>query len=221
MALLPRFVRQGDVCVDAGANVGRYTVALSRLVGRSGAVLAFEPGSYAFQVLSLVVRFLRLRNVVPHRVALGERPGDVALAVPRLDGSPLADTESAHVMDTAEEGVSVETVRCVPLDDFAADLSGRRVTFVKCDVEGAELFVLRGALCVLREHRPVVLCEVAERLTARYGHRPSDVFDALAAQGYDRFVLRQGRLDAAGSGGPDGGNYWFLPRGGCAQNCGS
>lgn len=171
--LLPRFVHAGDTVVDVGANHGMYTYHLSRLVGPTGTVHAFEPIPANLNILRHTVRSLRLENVSVHPQACGEHAGRVSFSVPEEHGVPqLARARPG----AAGEEFSCEVVR---LDD---SVDGR-VSFLKIDVEGAELFVLRGAERMLRESKPVVLFEAGDA-TAAFGYEQEAVFDYLRERGY-------------------------------------
>ena len=86
-----------------------------------------------------------------------------------------------------------------------------RVSFIKCDIEGAEYLFLEGARNVLKRDRPVVVCEVEERHTIRYGYTPEDFFASLKASGYRPFRYFNGVLLPVD--GPDSleNNYVFIP----------
>jgi len=110
---------------------------------------------------------------------------------------PVAPPRAIHPMaslsvprnrtDAAHETISVEVRR---LDDVLEPDAKRAVAFVKCDVEGHELRVLRGAEAVLAG-QPAILIEVEQR----HQDAPIDaVFDHLAACGYDGYVVRDGGL---------------------------
>jgi hypothetical protein len=78
---------------------------------------------------------------------------------------------------------STEEVESRPLDDVLAEL-GRTPDAIKCDVEGAELDVLRGAQATLERDRPLVMLEIDQRWAARYGHTGEQVARFLTERGY-------------------------------------
>ena len=75
--------RAGDVVIEVGANVGAHTVALARIVGGGGMVMAFEPQRLAFQSLCANVALNNLANVWCHQAAFGDAVGHIT--VPDLD----------------------------------------------------------------------------------------------------------------------------------------
>jgi FkbM family methyltransferase len=213
-SLLPRLVEPGDVCIDVGANFGQYTVPLSRIVGPSGRVLSFEPVPYSGRVLRRVVARTGLSNVTIHDVAASDHEGSVRMSVPSA-GARVFQFGLAHVSPDADGGDDGESrtsdARCVTLDDYLADEDLARLSFLKIDVEGAELMVLRGARRLLDTARPIVLCEVEERHTARYQHRPADVLELLVNHGYEAYVARGEQLSRVDELDDSNNNYFFVP----------
>ena len=171
---LPLLVPWGGVCVDAGGNFGQYAYYLSRIVGASGIVHSFEPLSYNRRVF---VRVVRAPNVVLHTFALGAARGKARIEV------TANNTGEAHVADTGE------LVDVVPLDDLGIT----RLDFIKIDVEGFELEVLRGAEQLIERFHPAILCEIQHH-AARYGHTPEETFAFLAAHGYRAYIWRDAKL---------------------------
>jgi len=211
--LLRHFVHRGDVCLDIGANVGEYTVTLARLVGRGGRVYAFEPVSRTFDVLTRLVALFRLHNVTLRRCALDSRNGEGIICLPemvRAGDVRLFDAPSAYLTDDIAGDRQTERVPTVRLDDLHEEWGERRVAFVKCDVEGGELRVFQGGTEFLAHHRPVILCEVAARLTRRFAHEPEEVFAFFHEQRYLPFVAR-GRGLSPNFDQNVPGDYWFLP----------
>lgn len=199
-AALPLLVPAGAVCLDVGGNFGQYAMALSRAAGPAGTVHSFEPLPYNREVFALVVGRLGLLNVVLHSCAVGAAAGEVALEVP---GRNTAET----FVDPTGRG---ERVPMVALDEWVAEQGIRRIDFVKIDVEGFEMDVLRGAEKSLKRFVPVILCEISGISESRYGIAAAAPFEFLAAQRYKAFVWcdREFRVTA----GPRGRkiNYFFF-----------
>jgi FkbM family methyltransferase len=214
---LAAVVPPGSVCLDIGAEYGVYTHALSRLVGRGGRVVAVEPLPGAFRVLSRLVAVRRLRNVVVRRLALGERAEQAALSLPFRRGLPVHGR--AYLTSGASgPGPNVEfgsarevEVEVVDLDGLCEREGLERVDFVKADVEGAELHVLMGGLRTLKEHRPVLLLEVEDRHTQKYGYTAEDLCAWLAEQGYAPHRWIGGAWRRVEGVTPDHRNYLFRP----------
>jgi FkbM family methyltransferase len=181
--LVPHLVRPGETAIDVGANFGLWTYHLSRAVGPSGHVLALEPVPYALASLRRVARLLRLGNVEVLDRGLSDTPGRVTFVLP-LQASGAINAGLAHQAGRADDapGDHVE-VECelVRLDDLAVPGD---VSFLKCDIEGAELAALRGGEELLRRHAPTLLLEVDPRFLEGYGLAPGDVFAYLEGLGY-------------------------------------
>jgi FkbM family methyltransferase len=183
LRVVDAFVSRGDVVVDAGASRGLYTARMRDLVGRRGAVHAFEPNQLHHERL----RRLAAHGIVTlHPAALSDHLGGAELRTPVIGGHEYGGWATLEARpDATVRTVSVPTVR---LDDV---LSGERVAFIKCDVEGHEAAVLRGAQQVLERSRPRILIEIEQR------HRVEDVsttFAVFAALGYQGWMLAPGGL---------------------------
>jgi FkbM family methyltransferase len=161
----------GSVAVDAGANIGTHALALARLVGPSGRVLAFEPQRALFQMLCASMALNDIGWADCHWTALTAEP--CVLHLSELDLSrPGNHGGEALVEAETEDG---RPVAGVPLDDvFAED----RLDLVKVDVEGMEIAVLLGAEGVIRRFQPVLYVE-NDRLD-----RSSTLIELLAGWGY-------------------------------------
>lgn len=147
---LARLCTEGDVVIEAGANIGAHTVALARRVGASGRVLAFEPQRLAFQTLCANVAINSLANVDCYWAAVGAKHG--AITVPELDPDQPANFGGLS-LEGAREGRSVP---CFALDEFVAM---PRLKLVKIDVEGMEADVIRGGRELLAKFRPHLYVE--------------------------------------------------------------
>lgn len=182
---LRRFVSAGDTAVDIGAHRGSYTYWLSRLVGPSGRVHAYEPQPDLAATLRRAVRAKRFANITVSELALGNSQGTARLTVPHQDGERLIG--HATMRNTGDDAAGADgfEVRTARLDDQGLE----RVTFVKCDVEGFELDVLLGGLGLIEQQHPTLLIELEER---HAGADVLEVLELLGERGYTPFYLGAG-----------------------------
>ena len=151
-------LRPGQVVFDVGSNVGFYSLIAARLVGPRGEVHAFEAIPECAHEVTVNARRNRLRNVHVHAVAVTDTNGTVELLRSRHPGGATVSAD-----DRPPDFTGALVVPAVSLDGFVAQADVRRPDLVKIDVEGAEMLVLSGMEGLLREARPVVLCEVDDR----------------------------------------------------------
>ena len=132
-----RCIKKGMRVADIGANVGAYTVLLAQWVGQSGRVYAFEPSGAAFRGLVRHIA-LNLQDDVarPLAVAVSSREGSGNLIVAATAGE-------SRLAGAGDEAVVVN-VPVTTIDAFCRQ-EGVQPSFIKIDVEGEELAVLRGA----------------------------------------------------------------------------
>ena len=68
------------------------------------------------------------------------------------------------------------------------------IDFLKCDVEGGELLVFKGAAKVISRDVPIIFSEMLRKWTAKFNYHPNDIIDFLSAFGYHCFVLSEGKI---------------------------
>lgn len=208
LGVVPALVGEGDVVFDIGANFGLFTRFLSEAVGEEGRVFSFEPTPDMFAVLSNSTRRLGFGNVSCFNLAVSERPGLATMSIPiRGDGS-RNHYEASLEQGDADGEVESFAAEMVTLDGFCESRHVDRVDFIKCDVEGHEISVLRGARGLIARHRPVILLEVNEPL-----HEPghgAEVRSFIEGIGYDINVFDKGKVTPLQSGDVRV-NYVLLP----------
>lgn len=169
------FCKPGDYVLDIGANVGDWTLPFAERVGPSGRVLAFEPVPYLAETVSKTAMVNKHEWVEVHNVALGSEEGEAPFSVEygNSGGSRLGRLSGNFAP------ISVHVAR---LDDVLArrpDID--RIDFIKIDVEGHELEVLRGARKTLSRFLPPLVLECgAEDNNARVA-----MHDLLVDLGYE------------------------------------
>jgi FkbM family methyltransferase len=163
-------VSQGMTVVDVGANVGVYTSLFAQLVGSSGRVIALEPAPDNWRALNKALTTNRWNNVEIYQVAAAEESGRM-----HFERSSYNSGNNALCLESSRDGT--ESVEVVRLDDL---LAGRRVDFIKIDVQGWEAAVLRGGEQTLQRNRPLRLrTEVWPAGLSRAGSSPDEVAELL------------------------------------------
>lgn len=149
MEVFRQFIHEGHVVLDVGANLGAHTLYFAKTVGRTGAVLAFEPQRLMFQTLCANMALNSLTNVYCHYVAVGAEKGEIDVAP--LDAYATQNFGSLSLLKPAR-GFPIAQIT---LDD----LNLPRCNFLKIDVEGMELDVLRGTRQTIQQHQPILYVE--------------------------------------------------------------
>lgn len=154
-------VNLGDTVIDVGANVRWYTHYLSRLVSDKGRVISLEPMPETFWLLSMCVKWHRLSNVTLVNAGASEEDKVGVMEVPFYDFGG-ENFYMAHVVDENIGDVAKLrwAVRLTTLDSVLEEVIDD-VTFVKCDVEGHELAVVKGAMRLIGQEKAAWLVEVS------------------------------------------------------------
>jgi FkbM family methyltransferase len=151
-------------------------------------VIAIEPIPRSFDYLTQAVACNELTNVTVINAAAAAEPGSLTLYV---DGGISGAASAAP--STGEAGLDAFECKAVTLDTVVSG-NGGRADVLKLDIEGAELFALRGAGSVLATQRPIVFAEMLRKLAKPFGYHPNEIIDLMRGHGYDCFRAEDGRL---------------------------
>lgn len=192
LALLQRLARSCAVVLDVGANIGWYSLHLAHALRETGVqIYAFEPIPRTFAELTHNIGLNGYGDTIhAFNHALGESAGSVEFYVPAFTGSVAASQRPLFPQDHNE------AVECqiVPLDTFVREQQLTRVDLIKCDVEGSEIFALRGGLDTIARHRPIIMLEMLRKWSAAFGYHPNDVIALLSQYGYQCWSLEAGQI---------------------------
>jgi FkbM family methyltransferase len=188
-----RFLSTGMTVLDIGAHHGFYTLLASQKVGPQGKVIAVEASPRERERLRLHLRMNCCRNVRVDSRALGEAEGDAELYVVHGGQTGCNSLRRPEVFEPTE----AITVRIKRLDTVLRDHQIGKVDFIKLDVEGAELSVLKGAPQLLAHYpRPVILVEVYDIRTQPWGYSAREIIRYLADADFYWFrPLADGKLE--------------------------
>ncbi|HYF26112.1 MAG TPA: FkbM family methyltransferase [Baekduia sp.] len=193
------FLREGDVVVDIGANVGWFSLLCARRVGPRGRVVAFEPVPSIVEALQRNLALNDIGWVDVHACVAGDEPGTAEIFRGTGDNLGLSSTEAAA--GAASEGV---VARVRGADVVPAELWSR-VRLVKADTEGDELRALRGLEPLLRAMPAgaAALVEVTPDELRRRGQTAQEIVDLLRGAGFDRMAVVPNSYESADYAGGD------------------
>jgi FkbM family methyltransferase len=176
--VMKRFVKAGSVAYDIGANMGLHTALLSHLTTSSGKVFAFEPNPTLSTALAHTCK--QLGNVDLITLGLLDQFGSFEFFIPE-------DHTMASLHNWTGLNVQSVHIQTVTLDSLELPMPG----FIKCDVEGLEFEVFRGAEKTLREAKPTVVFESYPQNADDHTAAPR----FLQSLGYDLYAIsRDGGL---------------------------
>ena len=151
------FIKEDDVVLDIGANLGYFAKTFSRITSK-GKVICVEPLPQYFEVLT---HFLgKKKNVTLHNVALGKESGTVTMVLPMQDG--MIRTGLPYV--SKEKTSSNERTQEVRIVNPLSLIEGEpKLDYIKCDIEGYEWVVFQALKPALIKHLPIVQIEITHK----------------------------------------------------------
>jgi FkbM family methyltransferase len=135
--VIEKIVKENFICFDIGANIGHLSILMAKKA-KNGLVISLEPSPRIFSYLLDNIQINRLKNIIPLNLAISEENG-----IKEFFTFTYADDQSALVVDKdwKSEKYKVATLR---LDELLKILRISKIDFLKIDVEGAELLVLKS-----------------------------------------------------------------------------
>jgi FkbM family methyltransferase len=168
--------KPGDIVWDAGAYSGATTCLLASMVGPTGKVYAFEPDDLNFAYLTKNIAHHGITNVIPVRKALS---GTTGTTIFFMDGTMASGIRDFVVYSDSKHNKEVPTIS---MEDACKELNCVP-TYIKMDIEGAELAFLQGAKEFLRRHPVNFAIESYHRVDGEYTYKMLDPI--FAEIGYD------------------------------------
>jgi FkbM family methyltransferase len=155
--------KQGDIVVDVGAHMGKYTIIASKQVGANGKVIAIEahPGNY--EMLNHNIKLNGLTNVIPLNYAVYSKETKIKLFLPdeesgyTMHHSVMFNYLSSKYPLQGKDNEKFIEVNANTLDNLLQKNGISQVNWIKIDVEGAEFEVLKGSANILSTSKDINL----------------------------------------------------------------
>jgi FkbM family methyltransferase len=179
-------LQESSVVFDIGAYIGTYTFVASQ-TARKGKVYAFEPDPRSAERLQRSVQISNIDNIQIVQAALGDHTGELPFVLAAYPPQSSLSNDSASGSDIQSISVQLES-----LDNYCQAQDITHVDYLKIDVEGAELQVLRGGANMIRTSRPEMIIELHETMAPSLGYTTQDVIEYLQGLNYVLYQVLPG-----------------------------
>ena len=169
-----RKIKKADIVLDIGANQGYYTSLFSILTGQYGQVHGFEPIPESFKKLEQLKS--SCKNVVLNNIAIGEKQGSASISYDPMD------SEKASLLNSRNTYPNKFITEVNSIDNYMIDRKLDNIDFIKCDVEGFELNVLKGAYESVTKFSPDISMEMTSNQDDTI-----EIINLLKKAGYNKF----------------------------------
>lgn len=179
--MLLQLIDKGDIVFDIGANIGWVSISISKAKKRVK-VFAFEPVKNTYLDLKNNIKLNHVTNIKTFNFGFADKEKELTFYY-----NPM-DSGSASLKDVSmSKDVQKITCQFKKLDNFMLDVKAK-IDFIKCDVEGAEIFVFNGGLRTIGKHKPIIFVEMLRKWAAKFKYTPNDTIALLKKLGYNCYV---------------------------------
>ncbi len=188
--LLKELLKPNDVFFDIGANIGVISLIAANILSE-GYVHAFEPSEHHLQKLLRNIRANGFQNLQVNPFGLSDEEAVHELYLPVEQENQIRNTGRATVneIENEDEDFKKETIETRTLDSYVEEKGVNRIDFMKIDVEGEELSVLRGGRETIDRLEPDVTMELNRNHLDRAGARPQEVLSFWNEHHYSVFRI--------------------------------
>lgn len=181
--LLKQHIKQGDTVLDIGANIGFYATILSNIVGEKGKIHCFEPDVTNFNHLKKTTA--SYKNIIVNNKAVGPKTETIKIYTSK-------ELNVDHRTYEPEEYDQEIEIAAVSIDDYLKDT---KVDFIKMDIQGFEMEVMKGMKDTLKNNPKVkMISEFWPYGLRKAGSSLSDYFNLLKELNFKIEILKENQL---------------------------
>lgn len=178
-----KLIQDQDTIIDIGGNYGWYSLHVAKKYPNSR-VYTFEPIPTTYDYLKFNINLNQLLNIIPINTGLSDKVGEFTFFCdPNL-------TVNASLNNVNDNPKAIQVVCNVDiLDGFLKTNNIKKVDFIKCDIEGAEIFALKGGINTIQEQKPKLFIEMLRKWTRKFEYHPNEIIELLKNVGYCCFII--------------------------------
>jgi FkbM family methyltransferase len=184
-----QLIEKGDVVFDIGGNYGWYSIHIAKKFPLNE-IYTFEPVLNTFSTLKENILINNVNNVKALNLGLSKEVGEFTFYCdPNL-------TVNASLSNVSDNSNAIEvSCKVEVLDRFVEINNINKIDFIKCDIEGAELFALLGAKKSIIDFKPKIFIEMLRKWALKFDYHPNDIILFLKEIGYKCYIIKEASLE--------------------------
>ncbi|HEY4797597.1 MAG TPA: FkbM family methyltransferase [Bacteroidia bacterium] len=182
-----KLIGTNDNVFDIGANYGWFSLHIAKKYP-SAKVYAFEPIPFTHRFLSENVKLNALGNIFLNEFGMSDKEGAFDFY---YDETSSGNASMENVAD--KKNIQVLKCKVQTLDHFVSE-KNVPVNYIKCDIEGAELFAFKGGVNTIKKYHPIIFAEMLRKWSAKFNYHPNEIIKLLSSLKYSCFSLAKDRL---------------------------
>ncbi|MDN5215941.1 FkbM family methyltransferase [Fulvivirgaceae bacterium BMA12] len=183
-----KFVKNGDLAIDIGANIGDTTVPMAIAAGKEGLVLGFDPNPYIFKILQQNATLNKGKaNIVPLQCAITDTPGEFyynSSEASFSNGGISREPNTTHGKFQMQHTVRGVNLSALLHKDYESWLE--KLSLIKVDTEGLDKEIIKSISDVIKTCKPVIIAECFLKLSKE---EKEELYDIIHDHGYDLFYF--------------------------------
>lgn len=185
--MLLRLIDNNMIFFDIGTNIGWVSLCVAKLKKRVK-VYAFEPIPETFGVLKKNIKINNITNIKSFNFGFSDEEKETIFYF-----NPEESVSASEA--NLSKGKRVRKIRgkLKKMDNFT-NKKNLKVDFIKCDIEGAEIFVIKGGLETIQKNKPVIFLEMLRKWSNKFNYNPNEIIKILGDLGYGCYISKNNKL---------------------------
>jgi FkbM family methyltransferase len=179
------FVKNKNVIFDIGANVGYFSIVASKLVDKKeGIIYSFEPISHTYDRAYLNIKLNGYTNINLFKKAISDKNDKIEINIGNAENWGMSSITNHDYLSG-----KTEVVETISLDSFVEQYKIKNIDIIKIDIEGSEIFAIKGMQSVLSKIRPVILIEILENNLSKVNSSKEEIFEIFYSNKYTPYLI--------------------------------
>lgn len=157
-------IKANDIVLDAGANIGLFTLLAGKMMNNMGKIISVEPDDNNYDMLLENIKLNRLTNVIPYKKGLWSEITNLELLIGNRPGEH-------SLLDNEQFSGKRVVIECITLDSLLETFGLSHFDFIKMDIEGAEIEVVLNSKIVLNDIRTKWVIEALHQVEGKPAYK--------------------------------------------------